>query len=753
MENVENEVNVSNEDQSQKVKRMLELMSQREHLDEEISKLRAEINASIAANRKQTEVVTPPPFNPVTETVEPKDTVAPQEPVAPPPFVLPPPIPSTPKVSESSNSERNIGVKWMAITGIFIAVLGLILCIKILLDKNLIGSVGRVILGYLGSAAMVVGAFKVPSTRKVLKDTLLFGGANLGYAVTWLAYGYFDLFSSPVTLAILWTITSALLAFSYIHDNKLLFSYALFWFVMSPFCAGYSFDSHINRTVFWMVFLVVVNVALCFVYKIKKWTPVYASAFVATGLVLIIMFFDGADLSHSINVLYFAILCAVFYAGDVVLYLNREKYNFDFIAFTVINFLTFAIFTAIEFHNRHSIAHTYIYISLALCATAFVFQKLLPERKLLFTTPFSYALIFTNLALIINYVLEYSQWFPLVFAIEILAAAFVYKYTQLNYFKLVALLLTYLSFVVVCIAIPIIDFHYSLPDNYWIVLNTAFITKLAYIAVLVFILKAVVDKFHKASVSLLLYLTVAFVVAHELLIYWIFVDSRFTDSQEFDLSCVSLTIWFGLLSVAAALMPKKLEFLSNIKTIGYTLLPINLLSMCILFCTSMEDLQTLSSKWYFMCRYFTLAVAIGMAAFAIFNRKYPLCKNFDKIIDIVVAFTMVWIVGSEITNILTLLHSQNSYGILLTAWLGVASLILFVIGFKFELKHLRIFGFVLSAQTVVKLFFYDIWNSELWIKALVFVAVGVTFLIVSYIYSKYFKKEKLQDDEQTLGTE
>ena len=124
---------------------------------------------------------------------------------------------------------------------------------------------------------------------------------------------------------------------------------------MSPFCAGYSFDSHINRTVFWMVFLVVVNVALCFVYKIKKWTPVYASAFVATGLVLIIKFFDGADLSHSINVLYFAILCAVFYAGDVVLYLNRVKYNFDFIAFTVINFLTFAIFTAIEFHNRHSI--------------------------------------------------------------------------------------------------------------------------------------------------------------------------------------------------------------------------------------------------------------------------------------------------------------------------------------------------------------------------------------------------------------
>ena len=54
-------------------------------------------------------------------------------------------------------------------------------------------------------------------------------------------------------------------------------------------------------------------------------------------------------------------------------------------------------------------------------------------------------------------------------------------------------------------------------------------------------------------------------------------------------------------------------------------------------------------------------------------------------------------------------------------------------------------------MALLKLFFYDIWNSELWVKAVVFVAVGVTFLLVSYFYSKYLKKNK--DDGQTLGTE
>ena len=110
-------------------------------------------------------------------------------------------------------------------------------------------------------------------------------------------------------------------------------------------------------------------------------------------------------------------------------------------------------------------------------------------------------------------------------------------------------------------------------------------------------------------------------------------------------------------------------------------------------------------------------------------------------------------VGSEIINLLSRTEAINSYGIWLSVWFGLASLALFIIGFKLELKHLRICGFVLSGATVLKLFFYDIWNSELWVKAVVFVAVGVTFLLVSYIYSKYFKKDKLQDDGQTLGTE
>ena len=752
MENVDNE---------ELVKRLLVLMSQRDKLDEEISSLRAEINSSLAEGRSaavvaqdeavvaedEPVVATPPPFEVATPPpfVETPPVVPPAEDVD---RVAPPPL--DPKPSEQVDTEQKIGVKWMAIAGVFIAVLGLIICIKMLLDRDLIGSVGRVVLGYLASVAMVVASFKVPSTRKVLRETLVFGGFTFAYFVTCTAYGYFDLFSSPVALAILFTLTSTLLAFAYIKDNKLLFGYALMGFMISPFCAGYSFDSHTNRTVFWMVFTVVVNVALCFVYRLKKWSSAYATSFCVTGLICIIKFFDGADFVHWINVLYFAVLCAVFYAGAVVLHLVKPNFNYKFLFITALNFSVFAISTSIEFHNRHYISNTFLFMAVALCVTAFLCQKLLPEIKILFTAPFSYVLIFINLALLVNYIVEYSEWFALIYALEIMAAALVYWFTRVEYFKRITAVFIYLSFAVVFMGLIGFDYYYSLPDNYMVVLNVGFFAKLAYIAVLVLILRKVTDKIHKIILNFVLYSAVILTVAHEISIYWDYVDSNYTDTQENKLQLIMLVLWNGVLTMAAALIPKKWECLSVVKVAAYAVNLFNLLLFCFMVIPSLSGLySTKMVTPYPVWRYVSIGVAVAMAVFATMHRKSLNTNGFDKLTDIVVSFAAVWIVSAEIVYLLSKVGGVNSYGLWLSVWFGVASLILFLVGFKLKYKHLRVCGFVLSAVMVLKLFFYDIWNSDWWVKAVVFVAVGVIFLLVSYFYSKHYKKEK--DDGKTLG--
>ena len=163
-----------NEETNQKVKRLTALLSQRAHLDAEISKLREEINALIvdpervdsseqstatqSATATSSAVITPPPYKPST----------------PPPYN---PNPNSPAQSVNSHpdEEHNIGVRWMAVAGVSIAVLGLIICIKIMLDRGLIGPVGRVVIGYLVSAGVVAAAIlKVPEKRRVLNDMLVF---------------------------------------------------------------------------------------------------------------------------------------------------------------------------------------------------------------------------------------------------------------------------------------------------------------------------------------------------------------------------------------------------------------------------------------------------------------------------------------------------------------------------------------------------------------------------------------------------
>ena len=330
---------MQNVDQNQMVQHLLTLMSQREKLDKEIAALRKEINEAIATERvkvvvkeenvnqevkeeiKEEEVIediqeeikeedVKEEIKEEVKEVEKEEENEEIHAVTPPPFVvptpppfevhyapqaiessfsstqtLPPPRPTMPAVKE--DSERKLGVKWMAYGGIFIAVIGLLIGIKVLLNYDLIGSIGRVIVGYLVSAAMIVSAFKVPKERKVLRNVLVFGGATLAYSVTSLAYGYFDLFSSPITLSLMWLITASVCSAAYIKDKKILFNYSLFAFILSPFFAGYTMGTQ-NATLFWVIFSLAFNAGLLAIYKLKNWSSTWMVAFTATFIICLV---------------------------------------------------------------------------------------------------------------------------------------------------------------------------------------------------------------------------------------------------------------------------------------------------------------------------------------------------------------------------------------------------------------------------------------------------------------------------------
>ena len=105
--------------------------------------------------------------------------------------------------------------------------------------------------------------------------------------------------------------------------------------------------------------------------------------------------------------------------------------------------------------------------------------------------------------------------------------------------------------------------------------------------------------------------------------------------------------------------------------------------------------------------------------------------------NILFYIAILWIVSSELINILDLSGSTQSYKLGLSILWGVYSLALIALGIWKKQKYIRITAIVLFSITLLKLFFYDISNLGTLSKTIVFVSLGILLLIISFLYNKF----------------
>jgi uncharacterized membrane protein len=73
----------------------------------------------------------------------------------------------------------------------------------------------------------------------------------------------------------------------------------------------------------------------------------------------------------------------------------------------------------------------------------------------------------------------------------------------------------------------------------------------------------------------------------------------------------------------------------------------------------------------------------------------------------------------------------------LSIFWGIYSLLLIGLGIFKQKKHIRIAAIVLFGITLLKLFFYDLSHLTSIAKTIVFIALGILLLIISFLYNKY----------------
>jgi uncharacterized membrane protein len=111
--------------------------------------------------------------------------------------------------------------------------------------------------------------------------------------------------------------------------------------------------------------------------------------------------------------------------------------------------------------------------------------------------------------------------------------------------------------------------------------------------------------------------------------------------------------------------------------------------------------------------------------------------KFKAAFDYLLYLSILWLLSSELLNILELNGLSNGYKLGLSILWGCYALLLISLGLWKKKKYLRVGAIVLFAITLIKLFAYDISSLDTISKTIVFVSLGALLLIISFLYNKY----------------
>jgi uncharacterized membrane protein len=137
-----------------------------------------------------------------------------------------------------------------------------------------------------------------------------------------------------------------------------------------------------------------------------------------------------------------------------------------------------------------------------------------------------------------------------------------------------------------------------------------------------------------------------------------------------------------------------------------------------------------------------VAAAVLLFALYLYSRDKLMTERMPEWASAVgfeaVAYSFCFIVAScELVNTMAQLDLPDATKLGLSIFWGIYALMLIVIGIARNRKHLRIAAIVIIGVTLAKLFFYDVADLDTIPRTILFVSLGLTLLVISFLYNKY----------------
>lgn len=238
-------------------------------MDKRLTKLEEEIYKD-KKSTLQTTLVQGTKKPTVTPTVHPKNII---------PQTTPKPS-EPPKIvkKEPKNLEMELGGKWINRVGIMALILAAAFFLKYSFDNNLIGPQGRILIGVLFGVSMLISGDLLFKKYRIPSEGLMGGGIAILCFTVFAAFAFYNLIGQSITfiLFVLIILASTFLAIK--NDTVTIMHLG----VLTGFLTPFLLSSGETNDVFFLAYLVILNLGIVIISYYKNWKSLFNFAFFAT---------------------------------------------------------------------------------------------------------------------------------------------------------------------------------------------------------------------------------------------------------------------------------------------------------------------------------------------------------------------------------------------------------------------------------------------------------------------------------------
>jgi len=672
-----------------------------------------------------------------------------------------------------SDFEKFIGENLISKIGILILIIGVAIGAKYAIDHQMISPLTRMILGYSVGIALMAFAIKLKAKYKSFSAVLVSGAIAILYFITYAAYDFYALMPQTLAFALMVIFTCFTVVAALQYNKQVIAHIGLVGAYAVPFLLS---DGSGNVLVLF-TYIAIINIGILTLSFKKYWKPLFYSSFGFTWLIFLAWRLDLSSVNDyfTIALLFSSLFFIIFYISNLAYkVIKEETFGLSDVIILLLNsFIYYGIGYLIlsdykygsELLGLFTLANALVHFMVCLV----IYKRKLADKNLFYMV---LAMVITFITMAAPVQLD-GNWVTIFWSVEAAVLFYLGRVKNIQIYQKLAVPLIVLAF------FSLVHDWANYYDQYeWAhqvvtpILNVNFLTALmvsAAFAWMFFINSATEKKTENVAwvTQILNFGLPSMLVILSYFTFSIEISKYFNNQLETTKIGTHTNHDYYLLNIAwiyvYTLFFAATLTLLNIKKFRQTsftlaVLLINALVILSFLTQGLYNLSLLRDSFIAQSdRYFNSGMIniiiryISIAFFALLMViAYPLSRTelFNKrnkiLFDYICYISILWILSSELINIIELSGLSGSYKLGLSILWGVYALFLIIMGLAKKKKHLRIGAIILFGGTLVKLFLYDIAYLNTISKTIVFVSLGVLLLIISFLYNKY--KHLITDD-------